>query len=146
MDELIEFMHEEKLTKIIKIWINSTSKELFDSLNNEDDLSLDEWPEIINHVQERPDGSSDGLPELRDGPNGECTNRNYELTLKWTLEQLYPQGKEISPEEEVKIFNIMREQLFPTTTKLTCKEEKEVYERTQQFLNNLNKIKKSILI
>jgi len=135
--EDLEAMSEEKLTEVIKKWLNITSKELFESFNIDDY----QWPEIIEHVQERIDGSSDGLLEKRDGPNGECTNWNYDLTVIWTLDQLYPQWVELSPELEVKVYNIMKGQLYSAETKFTSKDERIVFKKTQQFLNEIKKSK-----
>ena len=103
---------------------------------NEEFCFHDSWDGIvedIKHVQERPDGSSDGLPEaldidLGDG-NRECSNWNSDLTQKWNLEGLFWEVTEPTADDLLEIFNKTKEELFPGKSKLTPKEESEVYNR-----------------
>lgn len=94
--------------------------------------SWDEWAEDIKHVQERSDGSSDGLPEAMDIDLGngykECSNWNPDLTKTWDLENLFQKTTEPTAEQLVEAFNRTKEELFPGKEKLTPKEEAKVYE------------------
>ena len=91
------------------------------------------WPEDIIHVQERPDGSSDWLPEdldidLGDG-NRECSNWNPDINQKWDLEDLFRETTEPTADELLEIFNKTKEELYPGKVELTRKEEAEVFKR-----------------
>jgi len=101
-------------------------------------ISWNEWPEDIEHVQERTDGSSDGLPEAMDIDLGngyrECSNWNSDITQKWTLEQLFHEMTEPTADELLKIFNKTKEELFPGKSELTSKEESEVYNKMNKYL------------
>ncbi len=87
-------------------------------------------------VRERPDGSSDGLPEALDIDLGngykECSNWNPDLHKLWTLEALCPEIQELTAEQLVETFNKIKEQLFPGKTLLTAKEERKVYARMNE--------------
>ena len=91
------------------------------------------WSEDIIHVQERPDGSSDGLPEACDIDLGdgykECSNWNLDLTKKWDLESLFSETTEPTADDLLEAFNKTKEELFPGKSKLTPKEEAEVYDK-----------------
>lgn len=110
--------------------------------NNELDYFIpwDEWAEDIKHVQERPDGSSDGLPEAMDIDLGdwykECSNRNLDITQKWNLEDLFSDKTEITADQLVENFNKTKEELFPGKSKLTPREEAEVYKRITKKWEN----------
>ena len=110
--------------------------------NNELDYFIpwDEWAEDIKHVQERPDGSSDGLPEAMDIDLGngykECSNRNSDLTKKWTPEELFRETTEPTADDLLEIFNKAKEELYPGKEKLTPKEETEVYNRMMKNWKN----------
>lgn len=98
------------------------------------------WPEDITHVQERPDGSSDGLPEamdidLSDGYK-ECSNWNPDITQKWDLEDLFRETTEPTAEQLVEVFNKAKEELFPGKSELTPKEEAEVYKMISKKWEN----------
>lgn len=98
------------------------------------------WPEDITHVQERPDGSSDGLPEamdidLEDGYR-ECSNWNPDITQKWDLEDLFRKTTEPTAEQLVEVFNKAKEELFPGKSELTPKEEAEVYKMISKKWEN----------
>lgn len=99
----------------------------------------DEWPEDIEHVQERPDGSSDGLPEAMDIDLGdgykECSNWNPDINQKWKLEELFHEATEPTADEIVELFNKTKEELFPGRSSLTPKEEAEVYNRMMEDWN-----------
>lgn len=91
------------------------------------------WSEDIIHVQERPDGSSDWLPEdldidLGDGSR-ECSNWNPDINQKWDLEDLFCETTEPTADELLEIFNKTKEELYPGKSELTPKEEAEVYNR-----------------
>ena len=98
------------------------------------------WPEDITHVQERPDGSSDGLPEAMDIDLGdgykECSNWNPDITQKWDLEDLFRETTESTAEELVEVFNKAKEELFPGKSELTPKEEAEVYKMISKKWEN----------
>ncbi len=110
--------------------------------NNELDYFIpwDEWTEDIKHVQERADGSSDGLPEAMDIDLGngykECSNRNLDITQKWNLEDLFSETTEPTAEQLVEMFNKTKEELFPGKSKLTSKEEAEVYKKISKKWEN----------
>jgi len=110
--------------------------------NKEPDYYImrDEWVEDIKHVQERADGSSDGLPEAMDIDLGngykECSNRNPDITQKWDLEDLFSETTEPTAEQLVEIFNKTKEELFPGKSKLTPKEEAEIYNRMSKKWEN----------
>ena len=92
--------------------------------------------EDIKHVQERSDGSSDGLPEdldidLGDG-NRECSNWNLDITQKWNLEDLFNEATEPTAEQLVEIFNRTKNELFPGKEELTPGEEREVYKKMNE--------------
>ncbi len=93
----------------------------------------DGWPEDIEHVQERADGSSDGLPEAMDIDLGdgykECSNWNPDINQKWKLEDLFHETTEPTADEIVEVFKRTKEELFPGKEILTSKEESEVYNR-----------------
>ena len=103
-------------------------------------VSWNEWAEDIKHVQERPDGSSDGLPEAMDIDLGngykECSNRNPDITQKWNLEDLFCETTEPTAEQLVEMFNKTKEELFPGKSRLTQKEEAEVYKRISKKPEN----------
>lgn len=110
-----------------------------------DIISMEEYdnttgPEEIIHVQERADGSSDGLPEALDIDLGngyrECSNWNLDLNKKWKPEVLFGETTEPTAEELVEIFNKTKEELFPGKEKLTPKEEAKVYEKMTKTWNN----------
>ena len=92
-----------------------------------------DWAEDIIHIQERADGSSDGLPEACDIDLGdgyrECSNWNLDLTKKWTPEELFRETVEPTADDLLKIFNKTKEELYPGKEKLTPKEKTEVYNR-----------------
>ncbi len=98
------------------------------------------WPEDITHVQERPDGSSDGLPEAMDIDLGdgykECSNWNPDITQKWDLEDLFRETTEPTAEQLVEVFNKTKEELFPGKSELTPKEEAEVYKKISKKWEN----------
>lgn len=98
------------------------------------------WPEDITHVQERPDGSSDGLPEAMDIDLGdgykECSNWNPDITQKWDLEDLFRETTEPTAEQLVEVFNKTKEELFPGKSELTPKEEAEVYKMISKKWEN----------
>jgi hypothetical protein len=98
------------------------------------------WPEDITHVQERPDGSSDGLPEAMDIDLGdgykECSNWNPDITQKWDLEDLFRETTEPTAEQLVEVFNKAKEELFPGKSELTPKEEAEVYKMISKKWEN----------
>ena len=103
----------------------------------EDYIPTEELGVIDNEItQERPDGSSDGLPEKMDIDLGngykECSNWNPDLHKLWTLEAISPEVKESTAEELVEAFNQVKQELFPGKTKLTPKEELEVYKRMRK--------------
>lgn len=110
--------------------------------NNELDYFIpwDGWAEDIKHVQERADGSSDGLPEAMDIDLGngykECSNRNLDLTTKWTPEELFRETTEPTAEQLVEIFNKTKEELFPGRSNLTAKEWDEVYNEANKRWKN----------
>lgn len=110
--------------------------------NNELDYFIpwDGWAEDIKHVQERADGSSDGLPEAMDIDLGngykECSNRNLDLTTKWTPEELFRETTEPTAEQLVEIFNKTKEELFPGRSNLTDRERNEVYNEANKRWNN----------
>lgn len=89
------------------------------------------WPEDITHVQERPDGSSDGLPEAMDIDLGdgykECSNWNPDITQKWDLEDLFRETTEPTAEQLVEVFNKTKEELFPGEENLTYEQQETVY-------------------
>lgn len=97
-----------------------------------------EEPDIIDNeiTQERPDGSSDWLLEKMDIDLGnwykECSNWNPDLHKLWTLEAISPEVKESTAEQLVEAFNQAKQELFPGKTKLTPKEELEVYKRMKK--------------
>ena len=95
--------------------------------------SWDGGPEDIKHVEERFDGSSDGLPEAMDIDLGdgyrECSNWNPDLTKKWDLQELFWETTEPTADELVEVFNKVKEELYPGKSELTSKEEAEVYNR-----------------
>ena len=99
----------------------------------------DKKPEDIKHVQERADGSSDGLPEAMDIDLGngyrECSNWNPDITQKWTLEELFHEAPEPTAEEIVELFNKTKEELFPGRSELTPEEASEVYNKIIQGWN-----------
>ena len=101
--------------------------------------SWNEWPEDIEHVQERSDGSSDGLPEAMDIDLGdgykECSNWNPDINQKWKLEELFHEATEPTADEIVELFNKTKEELFPGRSSLTPKEEAEVYNRMMEDWN-----------
>lgn len=88
-------------------------------------------------IQERPDGSSDGLLEKLDIDLGdgykECSNRNPDLHKIWTLEAVCPEIKEPTADEIMKAFNQTKEELYPGKEKLTPKEEQIVYEKMKIY-------------
>lgn len=99
----------------------------------------EEWEIKDNEVvEERPDGSSDGLSEKLDIDLGngykECSNWNPDLDKLWPLEALCPQVQEPTAEELVETFNRIKEELFPEKEKLTQKEQEEVFNRMNKFL------------
>jgi len=87
-------------------------------------------------VQERPDGSSDGLLEKMDIDLGngykECSNWNPDLHKVWSLEAICPEIKEPTADEIMKAFNQTKEELYPGKEKLTPREELEVYKRMEK--------------
>lgn len=97
------------------------------------------WPEDIKHVQERPDGSSDGLPEALDIPldDGyrECSNWNPDINQKWDLEDLFRETTEPTAEQLVEVFNKTKEEMFPGRENLTLREQAEVYKRMNEIRN-----------
>lgn len=97
-----------------------------------------EWSEDIIHVQERADGSSDGLPEACDIDLGdgyrECSNWNLDLTKKWTPEELFSEITEPKAEDLVETFNKTKEELYPGKENLNHEEEAEVYNRMMKKL------------
>ena len=103
-------------------------------------IPWDEWVEDIKHVQERADGSSDGLYEAMDIDlwNGyrECSNWNPDLTKTWDLENLFSETTEPTAEQLVEIFNKTKEELYPGKSRLTSKEEAEVYKRISKKWEN----------
>lgn len=103
-------------------------------------VSWNEWAEDIKHVQERPDGSSDGLPEAMDIDlwNGyrECSNWNPDLTKTWDLENLFQDTTEPTADEILELFNKKKEELYPGKEKLTPKEEAKVYNEMYKKRNN----------
>ena len=110
--------------------------------NNELDYFIpwDEWTEDIKHVQERADGSSDGLPEAMDIDLGngykECSNWNPDITQKWTLEDLFGGVTEPTAEELVEALNGVKEKMFPKKTELTAREWEEVYKMLNKKWKN----------
>ena len=109
--------------------------------NNEENyyISWDEWAEDIKHVQERADGSSDGLHEAMDIDLGngykECSNWNLDITQKWKLKDLF-KTTEPTAEQLVEIFNKTKEKLFPGRSDLTAKEWDEVYNEANKRWKN----------
>ena len=97
------------------------------------------WAEDIIHTQERPDGSSDGLPEALDIDLGngyrECSNWNPDITQKWDLEDLFHETTEPTADEIVELFNKTKEELFPGKEELTAKEQSEVYDMMNKIWN-----------
>lgn len=89
--------------------------------------------EDIIHVEEREDGSSDGLFEAQDIilPDGSraCSNWEGGLHKKWPVEQLFQETTEPTADELLEIFNKTKEELYPGKTELTRKEEAEVFKR-----------------
>lgn len=96
--------------------------------------------EDIMHVQERADGSSDGLYEAMDIDLGngykECSNRNPDITQKWNLDDLFWAANEPTAEQLVEAFNLTKEELFPWKTELTLKESDEIYKRMYKKMKN----------
>ena len=82
-------------------------------------------------IEERPDGSSDGLPEALDITlddwSKECSNWNSGLHKIWDLEALCPEVTEPTAEDLVEAFNKKKEELYPGKAELTPKEQEEVY-------------------
>ncbi len=103
-------------------------------------IPWDEWAEYIKHVQERADGSSDGLYEAMDIDLGngcrECSNWNFDLTKKWTLEDLFGGVTEPTAEELVEALNGVKEKMFPKKTELTAREWEEVYKMLNKKWKN----------
>lgn len=99
----------------------------------------DEWVEDIIHVQERADGSSDGLHEAQDIllPCGRraCSDWEVDLDKKWDLENLFQKSTEPTAEQLVEAFNRTKEELFPGKERLTPKEEAKVYEEMSKTRN-----------
>ena len=110
--------------------------------NNELDYFIpwDGWAEDIKHVQERADGSSDGLYEAMDIDLGdgykECSNWNPDITQKWTLEDLFGGVTEPTAEELVEALNGVKEKMFPKKTELTAREWEEVYKMLNKKWKN----------
>ena len=96
----------------------------------------------VVHVEERDDGSSDGLPEdlkihqyNEDGSYeySECLGRNPDLHQEWSLEELYHKNNELTAEQLFEVFNIFDEMWIlkkrePILNKLTQKDLKKLHE------------------
>jgi len=97
----------------------------------------------VIHVEERFDGSSDGLPEdLKihqyndDGSYeySECLWWNKDLQQEWTLKQLSPKNKELTAEQLIDTFSMIDEM------RISEKREKILNKLTQGDLKKLHKI------
>lgn len=105
----------------------------------------EQWPKDIQHVQERPDGSSDWLHEALDIDLGngykECSNWNSDLTKEWSLEDLFRETMDLSPDEQVELFYKIRARCEELNDKLSLdqqltprKLDEKAYNLMQKFL------------
>ena len=129
-------LEEESMSKkILKIIIQK-------HINAASDGEIDAIIKDISHTSERWDGSSDGLHEaldiILDDGYRECSNWNFDLQEIWTLNQLFPNEIELTPEDEMALFSRIQEVLFPNKNKITWKEQLDVYNRMKKFLEEIS--------
>ena len=72
--------------------------------------------------------------DLGDGYK-ECSNWNPDINQKWKLEALFYEATEPTADEIVELFNKTKEELFQGKSKLTPKEETEVYNKMMENWN-----------
>lgn len=104
--------------------------------------SDDTLSENIIHVQEHPNGSSYWLFEACDIDSGdgykECSNWNYDLHKRWSLEQLYHKNNELTANQLIEVFDIFDEMWIlkkrePILNKLTQKDLKKLHELYERY-------------
>lgn len=170
-EKIPESFREKIYTKVVLTLLKCSSNELFEKLisenekdksisekilkiiilkhlNNSSDEEINAMIEDINHTCERNDGSSDGLEEALDIINNgfrECSNWNTDLHQIWKLEQLFPVWTTLTPDDEVKIFQIIWTVTYPEKTNLTWIEQNKVYKIMKKFLGKIKDLIKDLV-
>lgn len=108
----------------------------------------------VRHIQERPDGSSDGLPEdLKIHQYNEDGSYEYSeclewsgLDQEWTWGELFHKNKELTWEQLVEVFNISSEMWIlekraPILNKLKQKDLQKLNKLYEMYKNDDEKNK-----